>query len=269
MQKQFEYKGRAVNYGDEGAGLVLVLLHGFAEDSTIWAAQVEFLKEKFRVITPDMPGSGQSAYNPELETIEDYAAVTEALLKQANVGQCIMLGHSMGGYIMLAFTALYPQYLKGIGFVNSTAFADSEEKKQNRDKGIAVMEEYGAQAFIKTTTPNLFSAGYKKQFAAKVEALITKGAGFTTAALQQYYRAMKNRPDRTAVLKQSGLPVLFIAGTEDVAVPLGDTLKQVHQPLVSHIHIFEDTGHMAMMEAVDKTNAAIAEFMQDVLAQGI
>lgn len=266
MQKQFEYKGQVVNYGDEGAGLVLVLLHGFAEDSTIWATQVDFLKKNYRVITPDMPGSGQSAYNAALESIEDYAAAIEALLKQANVGQCIMLGHSMGGYIMLAFAALYPQYLKGIGFVNSTAFADGEEKKLNRDKGIAVMQEYGAQAFIKNTTPNLFAAGYKKQFAAKVEALTTKGAGFTTAALQQYYRAMKNRPDRTPVLKQSGLPVLFIAGTEDVAVPLADTLKQVHQPLVSYIHIFEDTGHMAMMEAADKTNEAIAAFLRDVLA---
>src|SRR3569833_2165674 len=111
-----------------------------------------------------------------------------------------MLGHSMGGYITLAFAELYGEMLVAFGFVHSTAFADSEEKKQNRLKGISMIEEYGSYAFIKTTTPNLFSVAYKQQFAEKVQGLIEKGATLKKEALKQYYHVFLVRPDRSNVL---------------------------------------------------------------------
>jgi len=260
MQKQFHYKGSSINYLDEGAGNVIVLIHGFAEDASVWQGQTSFLSHNYRVLVPEMPGSGQSGYNPALTTIDDFADAIAALLNYESIDQCIVLGHSMGGYITLALAEKYPQYLKGFGLVHSTAFADSDEKKLNRERGIKLIEDHGAHAFIRNTTPNLFTAAYKKNSSDKIEGLIEKGAGFTKKALQQYYRVMMTRPDRTLVLQQSAVPVLFIAGSEDVAVPLSDSLKQFHMPGNAHICILENSGHMGMWEEEDKTNETIGAF---------
>jgi len=170
----------------------------------------------------------------------------------------------MGGYITLAFAERFPGKLKGFGFVHSTAFADNEEKKATRKKGIKFIEEHGAYAFIKNTTPNLFSASTKKQHPEKVEDLIEQGKSFSEEALVQYYTSMMNRPDRTAVLAEAVVPVLFIIGTEDTAAPLDDLLKQVHLPKMADINIIEDAGHMSMLEKPDILNKHLLDYITDV-----
>ncbi|WP_158559088.1 alpha/beta fold hydrolase [Deminuibacter soli] len=267
MQQVLQYNGKLLYYHTYGNGPVLVLLHGFAEDGSVWEYQVATLQQHYRLIVPDLPGTGSSeVLHPALETsIDDYAAAVWALLQHEQVQQCVMLGHSMGGYITLAIAEQHGHALQGFGFVHSTALPDSEEKKANRQRGIEMIEAYGAAAFVKTTTPNLFSAAYKQQHAAKTEALIRKGATFGNLALQQYYYAMMQRPDRTAVLSGSKVPVLFIIGTEDVAVPLKDVLPQTYLPAVAYIHILGNVGHMGMWEAPEKVNRYITAFMEDCI----
>lgn len=263
MQYTIQYKGETVSYTSAGSGMPVVLLHGFAEDATVWQYQVPELQQHCRVIAVDVPGSGQSGYNPGLETMDDFADCLYALLQQENITQCIMLGHSMGGYITVAFAEKYPASLAAFGFVHSTAYADSDEKKQNRLKGIKMIEEYGSAAFVKNTMPGLISTGYKQQFADKVNQLIQNGANFSKEALQQYYRAMMNRPDRTAVLRSSQCPVLFIAGTEDTAIPLQDALQQMHMPATCYMHILQNTAHLGMWEATEAVNKYVLQFIGD------
>jgi pimeloyl-ACP methyl ester carboxylesterase len=266
MEKQFLYQSSEIFYRTEGEGIPLVLLHGFAEDGTVWKNQVEFLKQQCKLIIPDLPGSGRSQMLSFKEDImiDDYADCIYALLKQENITECIVLGHSMGGYITLAFVEKYPYVLSGFGFVHSTAFADSEEKKKNRQRGIEMIEQYGVYPFVKNTTPNLFAGKFKNEHADEIEALIEQAKDFTKQVLQQYYRAMMLRPDRTNILRSSEVPVLFIIGTEDVAAPMTDVLKQVHMPSVSYIHIIENTGHMSMWEASYELNGYILTFIKDI-----
>ena len=270
MQKNFHYNNANIFYRMEGEGIAVVLLHGFGEDGGVWDEQIP-LKTYCKLIIPDLPGSGASTFTkrePLASTIEFYADCIYALLKNENIDACIMLGHSMGGYITLAFAEKYPQLLKGFGFVHSTAFADSEEKKQNRQRGIELMDQYGSYAFLKNTTPNLFSNKFKKEHPRKINSLIERGNNFSKDALQDYYRAMMQRPDRTAVLKNSKIPVLFIIGTEDTAAPMQDVLKQVHLPEIAYIHILENTAHMGMWEASEKLNTAILEFIKALSENG-
>ena len=265
MHKKFQHINALVSYTLTGIKEpVIVLVHGFGEDATVWNEQVGFLKENHRLLIPDLPGSGNSFFkNAEVaSSIDDFAEMIVALLIHEKISHCIMLGHSMGGYITLAFAAKYPDMLEGFGLIHSTAFADSDEKKQNRLKGITMMQEYGGYAFLKTTTPNLFSEAYKKNNASGVAALIEKGKDFLTAALQQYYQAMMERPDRTDVLECSKVPVLFIIGTEDVAAPMNDMLKQTHLPGISFIHILNETGHMGMWEKPLEVNEAVDSFVR-------
>jgi len=263
MEHYFTWQDTSIYYRTEGAGTAVVLLHGFAEDGHIWNEQLKYLQRYFKVIVPDLPGSGRSGILQKKSsevTIADYADGIYALLAHEQISRCILLGHSMGGYITLYFAEKYPQLLQAFGLVHSTAFADSEEKKQNRLKGIKLMEEYGVYAFIKTTTPNLFAAKFKQEHPEKIEALVEAGKQFTTAALQQYYRAMMNRTAKTSVLSGSKFPVLFISGEEDVAAPLTDILQQVHLPEIAYIHILNNTGHMGIWESTDKVNSYLYQF---------
>lgn len=264
MQKTFVHRSASMSYELVGNNLpVVVLLHGFGEDSTVWHEQIDFLKEHCTLVVPDLPGSGLSTFinTEDAASIEYYVSVIADLLNHENITSCIMLGHSMGGYITLAFAEKNKALLKGFGLIHSTASADSEEKKLTRQKGISIMKEYGSYAFLKSTTPNLFSSKYKASYPDKVEELTEKGKAFSVTALQDYYKAMMNRLDRTFVLAESKLPVLFIIGTEDVAAPIQDVLKQTHLPETSFINVLEETGHMGMWENSNKVNEAILEFI--------
>jgi pimeloyl-ACP methyl ester carboxylesterase len=265
MQKQFQYHNSTIHYNTYGQGKAVILIHGFAEDNSIWREQVNYLQQHCLVITPDLPGSGNSNLLKGVNTtIEDYARVIDAMLLNENIESCIMVGHSMGGYVTLAFAELYPQKLVGFGFVNSTAFADSEEKKETRQKGIAFIKEHGVATFLKNTTANLFSAKTKIERPELVTQLIEKGSLSEKEALIQYYQAMIKRPERTDILKNSPVPVLFVAGTEDAAAPLDDVLQQVQLPKISAIHILKDVGHMSMIEKPAEVNEHLLRFIKFV-----
>lgn len=271
MRKTISYQDSAISYSVYGTGTAVVLLHGFGEDGRIWDAQVSFLQQHCRLIVPDIPGSGNStllqvqdlsaAGQRSFVSIDDYADVVYAILEAEKIDHCLMLGHSMGGYITLAFAEKYPEHLTGFGLVHSTAFADSEEKKQMRAKAIETIGRYGAQPFLKNTIPNLFGRSFKEKHPERISQLIDAAAGFTAEALQQYYQAMIHRPDRCQVLKSNRLPVLFVMGTEDVAAPMDDVLKQVSLPGISYIHVLPDCGHMGMWEAPDTLNQLLLAFI--------
>jgi pimeloyl-ACP methyl ester carboxylesterase len=272
MEKKFQYLSSNISYSVEGVGKPVVLIHGFGEDSTIFNSQIDFLKDYCLLIVPDLPGTGKSelfksnnqhpTYSIQYPaSITDYANCIYALLQQENIKNCTMIGHSMGGYISLAFAKQFPQLLNGFGLLHSTAFADNEEKKQNRLRGIQLIADYGGYSFLKNTIPNLFSSNFKEQFPDKVEAVIEASKQFSNEALQQYSFAMMNRPDSTDVLQGSKVPVLFILGTEDVAAPLNDVLQQTHLPNCSYIYVLSNVGHMGMWEATDKVNSYLLQFI--------
>ena len=285
MQKHFQYQSANISYTVYGKGKPVVLLHGFGEDSSIWNEQVDFLKEHCLMIAPDLPGSGKSSLlslesgvrrlesstspdagfqTPDFISIDDYADCIHALLIHENITACILLGHSMGGYITLAFAEKYPALLTAFGLIHSTAFADSEEKKKTREKSIALIEEYGAMAFLKNTIPNLFGTKFKSEQPGKITALIEAGNTFSKEALQQYTRAMMLRPDRTHALISNRLPVIFVIGTEDIAAPPDDMIKQASLPNISYIHVLQDVGHMGMWEAPEKLNRQLLTFLSEL-----
>lgn len=271
MQKHCTWSHGTIHYKLVGKGTPVLLLHGFGEDSSIWNEQIKALQNNCLLIVPDLPGTGASEWNnvnskgsmanPSLFTIDQLSESVYALLQNEHISQCYLLGHSMGGYITLAYAKKYSTTLKGFGLIHSTAFADSEEKKKNRLRGIEMMEKYGGYAFLKTTLPNLFGEKFKKTDPEIIDTLIKKAASFSTPSLQAYYYAMMQRPDQTELLRGNSLPVLFVLGTEDVAAPLNDVLQQTHLPLKSYIHILEATGHMGMLESTDRINKIIHEFI--------
>jgi pimeloyl-ACP methyl ester carboxylesterase len=257
------YNNKNIFYRKYGSGKPVMLVHGFGEDGTIWNNQIAALQNHYLLLIPDLPGSGKSEMLTENNiSIADYAAVLQAILAEEKITQCCMLGHSMGGYIALAFAEKYPQLLNGLGLVHSTAYADTELKIATRKKAIEFIQANGSQAFLKTSTPNLFWDKEKNKDA--IENLVAAGNNFTPNALVQYYNAMITRKDTTAVLKTFTKPILFIIGQYDQAVPFADSMQQTYAPLYAYIHILRSSAHMGMLEEVDKTNNILASFLQSI-----
>jgi pimeloyl-ACP methyl ester carboxylesterase len=260
MQRTNEFKGGKINYVVTGKGPAVVLLHGFAEDSAVWKKQSAVLKDTHTVITPDLPGSGASneAHNLSMEFI---AESVKAVLDWEHITTCCMIGHSMGGYVTLAFAEIFPDLLNSFGLFHSTAFSDSEEKINTRRKGIEFMNEQGAEAFLKSSIPGLFSSCSKEAATLLIEKHIERVSYFRKQPLIAYYEAMIRRPDRSSLLKQNNLPILFVLGRYDNAVPLEQGLRHAHLPDVSFVHILEKSAHMGMLEEPDETNAILKNFL--------
>ena len=178
--------------------------------------------------------------------------------------ECILIGHSMGGYITLAFAEKYPALLKGFGLFHSSAFADSEEKKETRQKGIRFIQEHSATEFLRTATPNLYAPSTRERHPEWIEAHLEQVRNFSAGSLVSYYRSMMERPDRTFILQNSAVPVLFVMGRHDTAVPLSDGLKQCYLPQLAYIHILENSGHMGMIEEASVANAILSQFVSTI-----
>ncbi len=263
--KQIIFGNKKIFYHAEGNGDALMLLHGFAEDNRIWNYLAEKLKEKFYVIIPDLPGSGASEMLEGEVSIEDYAEVIKAIADAElnhKRNTFTIIGHSMGGYITLAFAEKYPELLNSFGLFHSSAFADDEAKKDIRRKGIDFIKQNGAASFLKATIPNLFSERTKKENPILINDLLNLSKNFSAETLIQYYEAMIKRPERISVLKSFSKPVLFIIGKQDAAIPLDASLKQCHLPLISTIHILENSGHMGMWEEDEKSTVYLREFLR-------
>ena len=260
MSKQITFQNSRIAYKVYGEGKPVMLVHGFGEDSKIWQQQVDYLKDKFRLIIPDLPGTAGSEIIGDM-SMEGMAEVLNAILLEEKISTCSVIGHSMGGYILLAFAAKYAEKLDRFGLFHSSAFADSDEKKETRKKGIAFIREQGAYAFLKTATPNLFSPKTKAERPEIIEQQVEEGHNFLPQVLVSYYEAMMKRPDRTDILKQATVPVLFIMGKFDQAVPIDDSLKQTHLPEISFIHTLSDSGHMGMVEEVENSNTILQNFL--------
>lgn len=260
MIKRTLYQNKQLTYSIQGEGLPVVLLHGFGEDARIWDHQKTFLEKNFKVLIPDLPGSGGSEMADDMST-EGMADCINHILQQENIATCTMIGHSMGGYITLAFAEKYQATLASFGLFHSTAFADSEEKKLNREKGIQTIKQKGAQHFLEAMIPNLYGSYTHTTNSSIIREHIKQVDYFTAEALTAYYEAMIARPDRTAVLKQNKIPVLFVLGKQDNTILLEDGLKLVHMPDLSYIHILELSGHMGMKEEWEQSNRLLYNFL--------
>lgn len=262
MEKQLTFQNKQLRYQVLGEGVPVMLVHGFGEDSTVWDRQLPQLQQRFTIILPDLPGSGRSALTADV-SMDNMAVSLNAILEQEGIEQVTMLGHSMGGYVTLAFAEKFPDKLRAFGLVHSTAYADSEEKKANRRKGIEFMRKHGSEEFLKTSAPNLFSTQTKEENPGLADEVVRRYKNLDVSALAAYYEAMMARPDRTAVLKTFTRPVLFLAGEHDTTIPYDQVVQQSGLPLVSYLHVLHRSGHMGMWEEPNECTLILEEYVKN------
>ena len=249
------------NFQYSGIGPCLVLLHGFCEDSGIWDAFIPELNKRYCVIVPDLPGFGKSTAL-ESATVEDMADDVCKVLQKMGASKFVVIGHSMGGYVALALAEKHPNATSGLMLFHSTAMADCEKKRQDRQAAIDSIEQYGSRPFLTGFFKNMFTEEFALKSPNTVERLKHRAEGLPSKGLTNALSAMMHRVDRTALLSQLNCPIGFIAGEKDTFVPLKNTLGECFLPQMSKIHILPNVGHTGMFERSIESLEMVKDFTQ-------
>ena len=243
--KQTQFKNTQISYSDTGKGNAIVLLHGFLENKEMWDFYIPEFAKRNRVIAIDLLGHGKSECLGYVHTMEDHADAVHAVLSELRIRKAIFVGHSMGGYVSLAFAELYPENIKGLVLLNSTARADNEERKINRDRAVKAVKQSFIN-FISLSIANLFSEKNRDRLSSEIEKVKKAALKTPLQGIVASLEGMKIRVDREVTLHLTPYPKLMVLGEKDPVLPYEETLEQLENTKVELI-TFPD-GHMSHIE---------------------
>jgi len=256
MPNEFIHNGIA--YYKEGKGDVVVLLHGFPMDKNIWLDLITVLSSNHQVIAIDIPGLGKSKAHT-LNAIHTIADQIHDVLQHEQVGKAVFVGHSLGGYIALAFSKQFSEMVKGLGLVHSTWKADTEEKKIMRLKVIDLINRGGTKAFLRELFPSLFAANKRIIFKSEWDALYNRHQTVSPTSLIALYEAIMHRKNY-AESTWNEFPMQWIIGEQDQLLDPKDLIAQALQSDKSFVSLYPDCGHMSMIENRAQFEKDILEF---------
>ena len=255
------YKNTTISYTDKGKGSSVVLLHGFLENKSMWNDYILEISKKDRVITIDLLGHGATECLGYVHSMEDNADVVQAVLQELKIRKSVLIGHSMGGYVALAFAEFYPENVKGIVLLNSTSRADSDERKTNRDRAIkAVKQNY--TAFVRMSIANLFSEKNRTILIDEIENVKTEALKTPLQGIVASLEGMKIRKDREVILHFAAYPILLVLGKEDPVLNYDENVTQIENTTVK-LHTFND-GHMSTIENKEELMLILLEFLKKI-----
>lgn len=255
----YNFKGANINYNSTGRGSVVVLIHGFLENASMWNEVIPILSKKYRVITIDLLGHGASENIGYIHTMEDQACLVKSLLDFLKLRRYVLIGHSMGGYISLTFAHHFKENLKGLCLMNSTPLADSPEKKINRDRAIEAVKQ-NHKTFVRMSIPNLFAPYNLDQYKKEIDNTIGEAIQMQPQGIIASLEGMKLRKDNTTVFNTLKVPTQLIIGKNDGAIDYPATLKAV-QNKNTQIVLFND-GHMSYIENKEELINALHQFVK-------
>ncbi len=250
-----------MSYSDTGKGTAIVLLHGFLENKVMWDFYIPEFAKKNRVITIDLLGHGESECLSYVHTMEDNADAVHAVLSELRLRKAIFVGHSMGGYVALAFAELYPDTIKGLVLLNSTAKADSAERKINRDRAIKAVKQSFVN-FISLSIANLFSESNRERLSSEIENVKKEALKTPLQGIVASLEGMKIRPERDVLLHLTPYPKLLILGEKDPVLNYEETKEQIENTSVKLV-TFPD-GHMTHIENQDQLLIVLLAFIKSI-----
>ncbi len=246
-----EINGIRLAYERHGKGTPLVLLHGYPLDHRLWDEIIPLLEDQFDLIIPDLRGFGGSSTVDSFYTMEDYASDIAGLLDFLGIQKTAIAGHSMGGYVALAFARLYPERMTGLALVSSQVLGDTPAKREDRFKTAAEVADKGPASVVESMAPKFSNDSRMQEFARSSMELQQPGAYI--GAL----KAMGERVDSTPLLETIHYPVVIIHGDADNLIPI-DRAREVKAALPdAYLVEISGAGHMPMMEAKEQTAEAL------------
>ena len=254
-----EHKGINIFYTDEGKGNTIVLLHGFLENALMWEPFISTLSKKNRVICIDLLGHGKTGCLGYVHSMELMAEAVEAILKHLKIKRSIFIGHSMGGYVSLAFAEKNPDAIEGLCLMNSTANVDSPEKKKNRDRAILAVKQ-NHKTFIRMAIANLFNPKNRANFSEKIKVITEDAQQTPLQGIIAALEGMKVRENREALLHSTPYKKMLILGKKDPILDYQSLISQIKNTKVELVG-FPD-GHMSHIENKDEFLCKIVYFIE-------
>lgn len=216
-----------LNFEKKGEGKeTLVLLHGFMENISIWSDLEKHLSKDFTLLKIDLPGHGQSDILGEVHTMEIMAEEVKKVVDYQNSDKIHLLGHSMGGYVSLAFAEKFPDYLKSLTLFFSTYFADDPEKKEQRIKSYRIIKDAFAH-YARAGVPNLFTPNERDVLEGKIETALEVALSTNNLGALACVKGMVERTDKKHVLETLECKILVLAGKHDNAVKTDITINNL------------------------------------------
>jgi pimeloyl-ACP methyl ester carboxylesterase len=251
--------GITVTYTDEGEGAPLVFLHGFPLCRETWRHQVDEFQSTHRVIAPDLRGLGQTEAQPGISTMDRFADDARDLLRHLETGPVVLAGHSMGGYVALAFARRHSEMLRGLVLVGTKAGADTPEGAAGRRATAEKVKLEGIDGVINAMAPKMLAPGNQdERMAAQVRDFmeLSKPEGVIGALL-----GMAERPDSTPYLGQIQVPTLVVTGADDTIIPPAESDALARGIPGAQLRVIPNAGHLVAFERPNEFNQALREWL--------
>ncbi len=258
---RYNYKKTDIDYRDRGEGKTVVLIHGFLENQDMWNDVVQNLKEDHRVITLDLLGHGKSDGLCDIHTMEQQAMLVKNLLDREKIMKATVIGHSMGGYISLAFAEMFPEKLAGLGLLNSHPFADNDEKQEARERAIKTVKR-NYEAYVKAAIPSFFAPDNREKYKTIIEKLVGEALKMSSDNIIAALKGMKLRKDRSELFcSRQNYPKLWIIGKKDPLIDL-EKIRELAMHCKGTDYIELSEGHMSYIENQKEMPSVIKRFLQ-------
>jgi len=256
---QVDFNKGTIHYKVEGQGPTIVFLHGFMENARIWRPYLPKLSTKFRVIRINLPGHGKSSVFAEKHSMEFMADALRAVLDNERSERAMLVGHSMGGYVALAFAETYPDRVSGLVLFSSTCFEDTPERKSDRSRAMKVAETHKMK-FITSVIPNLFFERSGAKASKRIFKMVRIASKQPKEGITAAIAGMRDRADRSAIIHSAKYPMLFLTGSDDMLIPL-ERVQEMHriQP-DAEIAVLENCGHLGFIEQEQESLKVIQKF---------
>lgn len=264
MNVMILFDGVEVEYSVSGKGRPVVLVHGYLEAKEIWKGLSQKLEKNYKVISVDLPGHGASGVSGETHTMEYLADVVREVIVNAGERKVLLIGHSLGGYVALAFVHKYPEMLSGYVLFHSHPNSDSPEAITKRDREITVVKAgkkdlmYPANIAMMFARQNLESMP-EELAGSKAIASLNPADGIIALL-----NGMIVRPSRISVVESGRVPLLWILGRWDLYFSPEKALGSVNLPDNAEVVILENSGHLGFIEETDLSARLIDEFAGNI-----
>ena len=263
MKEKFLMAGStALHIADSGVGdKCVVLLHGYLESMYVWDDFTSLLTPSVRVITVDIPGHGISEIKGEVHTMEMVADVLHEMLNSLGIEKVTMVGHSMGGYVSLAFCARYPEQLEGLVLLSSSPNPDTDEKKENRRREIALVRAGKKDVLARVAPETGFAPHNRKRLKSYIDDLVECVHITEDDGIVALLGGMIERVDQNEMLRKCSVPQLFIMGKHDAYIPVAAAETIIANNPQAQVAWLENSGHMGFIEEPEACAEALLKFV--------
>jgi 3-oxoadipate enol-lactonase len=262
MSNVARVRGIELAYTDLGQGPVVLMLHGFPFDRSMWRGQVEKLSPRFRVIAPDFRGHGETSVTREPSAMEELAEDLAALLDELNVPRAVVCGLSMGGYVALAFYRAHPSRVRALVLADTRPNADTEDARRTREETARRALAEGMAPIADAMLPKLLSTSTREHSPEVVERVRRMMLGVKPEGAAAALRGMAERRDQTDLLPKIDVPTLVIVGSEDSVTPPSDAEAMHSRIDGARLVVIEGAGHVSNVERPVEFDRALVEFLE-------